>query len=446
MSNQINIIPAEVNILTPLTPERCREMLLICEYAGRTCYQSEPKGEPEKFINGIVRRRHESVIEHQTITVEFITDRAVSHELVRHRIAAYSQESTRYVKYDQSISFIKMIEFQYHNHLTAGDVNHLRDCEALWHVSCQQSADAYREMIEMLDCRPETARSVLNNSLKTAIIATFNLREWRHVFVMRCGKPAHPHIKEIMIPLLMYFKQKFPGMFDDIPYDEEFYAKYRFYLDSHIHEKWSEIIPPYHDNVEEPSPIIQALAKEENTATEPEVDHKPIVIEDSETTRPIYTETSEPIEPMDYDEEVTLSSVVNKDASSNPTEDEKCILERLKEKGAIIENSEVKYLVEADLNGMYKYSPNGDKPMLKELAECTTKVRCRKILNLKSIGIVPYANVGDQIHMMTTMVVDQNLSHSDILNIAKEKFVEILATQNKGEFIPYVMKITIQQK
>jgi hypothetical protein len=337
-----------------------------------------------------------------------------------------------------------MVEFQYHNRLTAGDVNHYRDCEALWKMGCQQSADAYREMIEMLHCRPETARSVLNNSLKTAIIATFNLREWRHVFVMRCAKPAHPHIKEIMIPLMMYFKEKFPGMFDDILYDEEFYAKYRFYLDSHVHEKWSEIIPPYHED--EPSPIIQALVKEENTAVEPEVDHEPIVIDsESETTRPLYIESSEPIEPMDYDEEVTLSSVVNKGASSNPTKDESEIIERLKEKGAIVENSEVKYLVEADLNGMYKYSPNGDKPMLKELAECTTKVRCRKILNLKSIGIVPYVNVGDHIHMMTTMVVDQNVTHSDILNIAKGKFVEILATQNKGEFIPYVMKITIQK-
>lgn len=444
MSNHINVIPAEVNILTPLTPERCREMLLICEYAGRTCYQSKPKGDPEKFINGIVKSGHESVIEHQVITVEFVTDRACANELVRHRIAAYSQESTRYVKYDQSISFVGMIEFAYHNHQTTGDMNHHCDCESLWRMSCQQSADAYREMIEMLHCRPETARSVLNNSLKTSIIATFNLREWRHVFTMRCVKPAHPHIREIMIPLLMYFKQKFPGMFDDIPYDEEFYNRYRLYLDSHIHEKWSEIIPPYHE--EEPSPIIQALVKEENAVEEPKVDHKPIVIDsESETTRPLYTESSEPIEPMDYDEEVTLSSVVNKDASSNPTKDESEIIERLKEKGAIVENSEVKYLVEADLNGMYKYSPNGDKPMLKELAECTTKVRCRKIANLKSIGIVPYANVGDTIHMMTTMVVDQNVTHSDILNIAKGKFVEILATQNKGEFIPYVMKVTIQK-
>jgi thymidylate synthase (FAD) len=440
--SKINVIPAEVNILTPLTPERCREMLLICEYAGRTCYQSKPKGDPEKFINGIVKSGHESVIEHQTITVEFVTDRACANELVRHRIAAYSQESTRYVNYVDGIQFIKMIEFQYYNQLSIGDTNMLRDCEALWELSCQQSADAYREMIEMLRRRPETARSVLNNSLKTSIIATFNLREWRHVFTMRCVKPAHPHIREIMIPLMMYFKEKFPGMFDDIPYDEEFYNRYRLYLESHVHEKWNEIIPPYHE--EEPSPIIQALVQEENAA--PEVDNKPIVIDpESETTRPLYTESSEPIEPMDYDEEVTLSSVVNKDASSNPTKDESEIIERLKEKGAIVENSEVKYLVEADLNGMYKYSPNGDKPMLKELAECTTKVRCRKILNLKSIGIVPYVNVGDHIHMMTTMVVDQNVTHSDILSIAKGKFVEILATQNKGEFIPYVMKITIQK-
>lgn len=444
MSKQINVIPAEVNILTPLTPERCREMLLICEYAGRTCYQSKPKGDPEKFINGIVKSGHESVIEHQTITVEFVTDRACANELVRHRIAAYSQESTRYVNYVDGIQFIKMIEFQYYNQLSIGDTNMLRDCEALWELSCQQSADAYRELIEMLRRRPETARSVLNNSLKTSIIATFNLREWRHVFTMRCVKPAHPHIREIMIPLMMYFKEKFPGMFDDIPYDEEFYNRYRLYLESHVHEKWSEIIPPYHE--EEPSPIIQALVKEENVVEEPEIDHKPIVVDsESETTRPLYTESSEPIEPMDYDEEVTLSSVVNKDASSNPTKDESEIIERLKEKGAIVENSEVKYLVEADLNGMYKYSPNGDKPMLKELAECTTKVRCRKIANLKSIGIVPYVNVGDNIHMMTTMVVDQNVTHSDILNIAKGKFVEILATQNKGEFIPYVMKVTIQK-
>ena len=151
----------------------------------------EQGGDPEKFINGIVGSGHESVIEHQVITVEFVTDRAASLELVRHRIAAYSQESTRYVKYKNGVEFIKMIEFQYHNHLTTGDVNHLRDVESLWKISCQQSADAYREIVEM-NCRPETARSVLNNSQKTSIVSTFNLREWRHVFVMRCGKPAHP--------------------------------------------------------------------------------------------------------------------------------------------------------------------------------------------------------------------------------------------------------------
>ncbi|HAA08359.1 MAG TPA: FAD-dependent thymidylate synthase, partial [Syntrophomonas sp.] len=157
---------------------------------------------------------HESVIEHEKVTVLFVVDRGVSHEIVRHRIASYSQESTRYCNYSQD---------KFGREITLIEPYFLKDrpSYSLWKQACQTAEECY---IKMLDegCSPQEARSVLPNSLKTELAATFNMREWRHFFLLRCAAPAHPQMRQVAIPLLHLFQEKFPVLFNDIPYDESF--------------------------------------------------------------------------------------------------------------------------------------------------------------------------------------------------------------------------------
>lgn len=434
MSEEIKVINPIVKIITPLSDERCDEMLRIIEYAGRTCYQSEAKGEPQKFVNGIVRRGHESVIEHCSVTVNFICDRATSMELVRHRVAAYSQESTRYVKYSDSTEFISMIEYYPHPHLSTSDRNTLHERERTWKQECQRSADIYAELLE-LGAQAQEARAVLNNSLKTSIVCTFNMREWRHVFTMRCGKPAHPHIKEIMIPTLMYFKQKFPGMFDDIPYDEDFYNKYRLKLDGMIEETFKELFPQK-EPIVDTKPVektIEFFEPEQKEVVKRHVQHqaKPVVmIEDK----------------MDSDEDFVSS---NKDEIwfHKPQEDNKedPIYRKLKEKNLITDVPKVKVVVICELIGCYHYAaPIGNKPMEKTLIDCTAKLRMEYHSDLSGMGITPYSCVGDNVRLMTAMIVDRDTPRSVLIKIAVEKFSEILAVQGRGDYIPGLMKLQLQ--
>lgn len=184
------------------------------ERAGRTCYKSEGKigdGTAEKFIASIIKRGHESVLEHEKITVRMICDRGVTHELVRHRIASYSQESTRYCNYAQDrfgseLTFIKPCFW------TEG-----KDDEKikLWTDTMAFIEEKYNKMIE-LGVKPEEARSILPNSLKTEIVVTMNIREWRHYFKLRTAPAAHPQIREISCKLLDEFKEKLPVLFGDI--------------------------------------------------------------------------------------------------------------------------------------------------------------------------------------------------------------------------------------
>lgn len=191
------------------------------EAAGRTCYKSESKITPDsskKFIEMIINRGHESVLEHEKITVRIICDRGVSHELVRHRIASFSQESTRYCNYskdkhDNQLTFIippwldlnegtfKMGEYSF-----MGEAGHfvgmLFDVEKL-----------YNRFINTYKWQPQQARSVLPNSLKTEIVITANLREWRLIFSQRCATAAHPQMREIMIPLQKEFNKYLPVIF-----------------------------------------------------------------------------------------------------------------------------------------------------------------------------------------------------------------------------------------
>lgn len=184
------------------------QILRNIEKYGRTCYKSEDKITPDsarRFVSTILQSGHESVIEHEKVTVRIICDRGVTHEIVRHRIASYSQESTRYCNYmSRGVRVIEPLFF-------IGDYKKYQ----IWLDAMYACENAYNALIEA-GATPQEARSVLPNSLKTEIVITYNLREWRHFFRLRCSKRAHPQMREITIPLLQEFKRRIPIIFDDI--------------------------------------------------------------------------------------------------------------------------------------------------------------------------------------------------------------------------------------
>ena len=179
------------------------------ERYGRTCYKSEDRITPEsarKFVATILKSGHESVIEHEKVTVRVICDRGVTHEIVRHRLASYSQESTRYCNYEsRGMQVIEPLFF-------VGDDAKYQ----IWLKAMRACEEAYTALIAS-GATPQEARSVLPNSLKTEIVITYNLREWRHFFRLRCSKRAHPQMREIAVPLLREFQRRIPVIFDDIP-------------------------------------------------------------------------------------------------------------------------------------------------------------------------------------------------------------------------------------
>ena len=182
------------------------------ERIGRVCYKSEnriTKDSAERFVKSIITRGHESVLEHVSVSVRVICDRGVSHEIVRHRVASYSQESTRYNnyskdKYGNELTFIKPCFWE--------EDSELFDT---WKVAMKYAQSQYFNLLE-LGATPELARSVLPNSLKTEIVMTMNLREWRHFFKLRCAKAAHPQTREIANMILDEFKKEIPIVFDDM--------------------------------------------------------------------------------------------------------------------------------------------------------------------------------------------------------------------------------------
>jgi len=188
------------------------EILKSIERCGRICYKSEDSitdSSAHGFIGRIIKSGHESVIEHEKVTVKVICDRGVSHEIVRHRIASYSQESTRYCNYSQNkfgreLTLIKPCFWE------VGSTEY-----AIWEQSMQIIEDNYNKLIDE-GAKPEEARSILPNSLKTEIVVTMNLREWRHFFKLRTAPQAHPQMREVAIPLLKHFQEIVPVVFSDI--------------------------------------------------------------------------------------------------------------------------------------------------------------------------------------------------------------------------------------
>ena len=208
MSN-MKIVEPSVEILTPINGE---EILKHIEKCGRVCYKSEGNitdDSAAKFVANIIKRGHESVLEHSSITVKFIVDRGISHEIVRHRLASYSQESTRWCdysndKFDGELSFIKPCFW-------GNDNKNYRE----WELDMVDAEATYKRMRQK-GASPQEARSILPNSLKTELIMTANLREWRHFFKLRCAPAAHPQMREVALLLLTKMKFRIPVVFDDI--------------------------------------------------------------------------------------------------------------------------------------------------------------------------------------------------------------------------------------
>jgi thymidylate synthase (FAD) len=189
------------------------KILKKLEKIGRICYKSEDKitdNSAKNFIKMIIEKGHLSIIEHENISVKFIINRGISHELVRHRICSYSQESTRYIGYNKN---------KFNNEISVIEPFWLKketDEYKEWFMNISDSEYRYFTLLKIFNQKPEQARGVLPNDLKTEIVCTTNLREWRHIFNLRCSKHAHPQMREIMLPLLEEFHNIIPITFDDL--------------------------------------------------------------------------------------------------------------------------------------------------------------------------------------------------------------------------------------
>lgn len=221
----MNILKAGFDILTPISEGGIEELKHI-EKIGRVCYKSEGKitedGESaKKFVKMLIDRGHEAMIEHSSLSVKFVVDRGVSHELVRHRIASFAQESTRYVNYslEKFGNEINVIDIRngidLDNKMKNMDSDTISAIMGEWCLAMEDAEKHYMKMIE-LGATPQIARSVLPNSTKTEITISANYREWRNFFKLRVPNTAHPQMREVTIPLLKELKRRLPIIFDDI--------------------------------------------------------------------------------------------------------------------------------------------------------------------------------------------------------------------------------------
>jgi len=189
-----------------ITPDSLR----VIERAGRTCYKSEYKSDsdPAVFVRRLIKRGHLSVIEHASASLRIVCDRGVSHEIVRHRIASYSQESTRFVCYakDQHGGEIKVIR---PSGLDDSDPAYIT-----WWVAMEYAETSYIRMIE-LGAKPQLARSVLPTCLATEIVMTCNFREWLHFISLRCAPTAHPDMRYIANLIKDYLIEYCPVVFGE---------------------------------------------------------------------------------------------------------------------------------------------------------------------------------------------------------------------------------------
>lgn len=221
----MKIIEPSYEIWTKISDGGMDELKFI-ERVARVCYKSEgliteELDSAEKLLKFLIQNEHDAMLEHQGLTVKFTCDRGISHEIVRHRMASYAQESTRYCNYEKDkfgneITVIKPLFYQQTNGEKGEDQydNEYWKFD-LWLQSCQQAEKTYLDLLNR-GSTPQEARSVLPNSLKTELVMTANYREWRHFFKLRTSPAAHPQMREITIPLLKELQSRIPIIFDDI--------------------------------------------------------------------------------------------------------------------------------------------------------------------------------------------------------------------------------------
>ena len=220
----MKIIKPSYEILTPISDGGIKELQHI-EKIGRVCYKSEDRitddGESaKKFVKMLISNGHEAMIEHSSLSVKFVVDRGVSHELVRHRIASFAQESTRYCNYSKDkfgneITVILPCFFDTGMGILSNSLVYQE-----WKLACEYAEERYFNLLKM-GATPQEARTVLPNSLKTEITITANYREWRNFFKLRTAEASHPQMREVTIPLLKELKTLIPIIFDDIEVKDE---------------------------------------------------------------------------------------------------------------------------------------------------------------------------------------------------------------------------------
>lgn len=209
----MKIIEPKYEILTEISEGGIKELQQI-ERVARVCYKSEDKIVPDgssakKLVGFLVKQGHEAMLEHSQLSVLFTCDRAIANELVRHRIASFAQESTRYCNYAGE-KFGGELSFIMPFYLESGKMPYIT-----WLDDCMAAEAAYKRLIEE-GYRPEQARCALPLCLKTEIVVTANYREWRNIFKLRTPVAAHPQMRELMCPLLFELQKKIPVVFDDI--------------------------------------------------------------------------------------------------------------------------------------------------------------------------------------------------------------------------------------
>lgn len=221
----MNKIKASYEILTPISEGGIKELQHI-EKIGRVCYKSEDyiteDGESaRKFVAMLIRNGHEAMIEHSFLSVKFTVDRGVSHELVRHRIASFAQESTRYCNYAKDKFGAECVFIDLEPGIMLDNKMKKMSGEEIalvmdeWTSAMEDAERHYMRLLE-LGATPQIARAVLPNSTKTEITVSANYREWRNFFKLRVPADVHPQMREVTIPLLRELKGMIPVIFDDI--------------------------------------------------------------------------------------------------------------------------------------------------------------------------------------------------------------------------------------
>lgn len=224
----MKIIEPKYEILTDISEGGIKELQQI-ERVARVCYKSEDKITPDgasakKLVNFLIKQEHEAMLEHSQLSVLFTCDRGVANELVRHRIASFAQESTRYCNYAKEkfggeLSFVRPFyipNVPYGSTEREKATDNDKDIFDAWTDVCNIAESDYGFLVNQCHLRPEQARCVLPLCLKTEIVVTANYREWRNIFKLRTPVAAHPQMRELMCPLLLEVQKKIPVIFDDI--------------------------------------------------------------------------------------------------------------------------------------------------------------------------------------------------------------------------------------